>query len=109
MPKDQYFWIAVIAVILVVAVLAIWRWGKNVNIAVGPVSVKTSDRDALASTPDHVTVAKGAEVDGSISEVIGRTGTASMPQGPTSVGEQMKVGKGGRVDRIVGVELGKPK
>jgi hypothetical protein len=110
MPKDLYFWLAVIAAVLALGVLAIWRWQKNVSVAVGPVKISTSDRDALASTPDHVTVAKGADVQGHVGEVVGRTGaTDAMPHGPTSVAEQMKVGKDGHVDRIVGVEVGKPK
>ncbi len=110
MPKDLYFWVAVIAAVLALGVLAIWKWQKNVNVAVGPISIRTSDRDALASTSDHVTVAKGADVQGSVGEVVGRTGTiAAMPNGPTSVADGMKVGKDGRVDRIVGVDAGRPK
>lgn len=110
MPKDLYFWLAVIAAIFAIGVLAIWRWQKNVSVAVGPVKISTSDRDALGSTSDHVTVAKGAAVEGSVGEIVGRTGASgSSAQGPTSVAEQMSVGKGGRIDRIVGVEVGKPK
>jgi len=110
MPKDLYFWLAVIAVIFAIAALATWRWQKNVSVAIGPVKISTSDRDALASTPDHVTVAKGTDVQGSVGEIVGRSGAiGSIAQGPTSVAEELKVGKGGRIDRIVGVEVGKPK
>jgi hypothetical protein len=110
MPKDLYFWLAVIAGIFAVAVLAIWRWQKNVSVAVGPVKISTSDRDALGSTADHVAVAKGADVQGSVGEIVGRKGVSgTIGQGPTSVAEQMKVGKDGRIDRIVGVEVGKSK
>src|SRR5262245_25700639 len=107
MPNDVYFWIVVIAVIAALGILAIWRWQKNVSVAVGPVSINTSDRDAVAATPDHVTVAKGAKVDGSVGEIVGRTG-AGAGHGPTSVAEQLSVGRGGRIDRISGTNIGKP-
>ena len=110
MPKDLYFWVAAIAAVLALGVLAIWKWQKNVTVAVGPISIRTSDRDTLASTSDHVTVAKDADIGGSDGEVIGRTATtAAMPNGPTSVAEGMKVGRDVRIDRIVGVDVRRPK
>jgi hypothetical protein len=106
MPTDLTFWIVLIAVVFVLGALAIWKWGKNVNFSAGPVSLQTSDRAAT----DPVTVAKKAAVDGSVGEVIGRTGVdPAAPHGPTEVAEEMKIGQGGRVDRIVGVEVGQPK
>ena len=110
MPKDLTFWIVAIAAILALGALAIWRWGKNVKLKVGPMHVETSDRDGAASATDPVVVAKKAEIEGSLGEVIGRSGvTPAMQHGPTDVAEQLKVGKSGRVDRIVGVEIGRPK
>jgi hypothetical protein len=103
MPKDLTFWIVVIAAVSALGALALWRWGKNVAFKVGPVRLQTTDRNA----PDPVVVAKKAVVDGSVGEVIGRTGPPA-PHGPTEVGEQMKVGKGARIDRIVGVEVASP-
>jgi hypothetical protein len=110
MPQDLTFWIIAIAAVFVLGALAIWRWGKNVNLKAGPLRLQTTDRDAARSAADPVVVAKKAVVDGSVGEVIGRSGVdAAATHGPTDVGEQMKVGQGGRVDRIVGVEVGRPK
>ena len=110
MPKDVYFWFAAIAAVFVLGVLAIWKWAKNIKVAVGPVRIETSDRDAAASGADPVVVAKGAEVDGSVGRITGKAGSAgTLPHGPTSVGEGMKVGKGGKVDEITGVRVGPPK
>ena len=110
MPKDVVFWICVIAAVFVLGALAIWKWGKNITLKAGPLSFGTSDRNAAASAPDPVTVGKKAAVEGSVGEIIGRTGTtATQASGPTDVAEQLKVGKGGRVDRIVGVEIGQAK
>ncbi|MET4388809.1 hypothetical protein ABIB73_004574 [Bradyrhizobium sp. F1.4.3] len=106
MPKDLYFWLAVIAVIFLVAVLAIWRWAKNVSVAIGPVRIETSDRDAAAAAPDPVVVAKQAEIDGTVGRIIGKAGEAgALPHGPTSVGEGMKVGKGASINEITGVSV----
>jgi hypothetical protein len=106
MPKDMYFWLAVIGVIFVLGVLAIWRWAKNVNVAIGPVRIQTTDRDAAAASPDPVVVAKQAEVDGTVGKITGKIGEAgALPHGPTSVGEGMKVGKGGSVGEITGISV----
>jgi hypothetical protein len=110
MPKDLYFWLAVIAAVFALGVLAIWKWAKNINVAVGPIRFQTTDGDAAASSPDPVVVAKEAEVDGTVGKIIGKTGApGTLPHGPTSVGERMKVGKGGKVDEITGVRVGPPK
>jgi len=106
MPKDLSFWIGVIVVVLALGAIAVWRWGKNISFKVGGVSMTTTD----AKAQDPVTVAKKATVDGSVGEVIGRSGVdAGAMHGATEVAEQMKIGKGARVDRIVGVEAGQPK
>jgi hypothetical protein len=110
MPKDVNFWIVVIAAILLLGALAIWRWGKNIKLKVGGVAVETSDRDGAREASDPVKVGEKAVVDGHVGEVIGRSGvTPAMQHGPTDVGNQLKVGKDGSVDRIVGVEIGQPK
>lgn len=110
MPKDVYFWLAVVAAVFVLGGLAIWKWAKNIDVALGPIRLKTSDRDAAASAPDPVVVAKEAEVDGTVGRITGKTGAVgTLPHGPTSVGERMKVGKGGKVDEITGVRVGPPK
>ena len=110
MPKDLSFWLVLIAAILGLGGLAIWKWGKNLKLTAGPVRFETSDRDAGATAPDPVRVGEKAVVEGTVGEITGRKGTtADMQHGPTEVGKQMKVGKDGRVDRIVGVEVGQPK
>lgn len=110
MPTDLTFWIVLIAVVFVLGGLAIWRWGKNIDFSAGPVRLQTTDRNAAASAQDPVVVARKAAVDGSVGEVIGRTGVdPAAPHGPTEVGEEIKIGQGARVDRIVGVEVGQPK
>jgi hypothetical protein len=110
MPKDFYFWLAVIAAVFLLGVLAIWKWAKNISVAIGPIRLQTSDRVAAATAPDPVVVAKQAQVDGNVGKITGKTGAAgTIPHGPTSVGEGMKVGQGGKVDEITGVRVGPSK